>query len=343
MNRRNSTRRLSVQNSGVPMNMDSLLDLFSYQTLSHLPDHMVQSLIVPHQRSSLNNFATDEMRAIKRDLSTLPDMAALRSVYGVVVNQADATRIAEEGETTSVALATPFLGNAESAPGLYSAQSGNASSPSASSPALRRAGSVVTFGGAATFAQMNDSVSTIAEVQGVLSKIRALKIPPLSPDFGSLNQPSDGRPYRSLPTLPPELTFPSMFTEALDTSVFGDAMATQPWKPRENTVVSMMFEHTAAVNRLAVPHDQSFFVSASSDGTARVWSTKGVERNAFPRSVIDSASVSPPAGVLWSTSKGAGGFWTRSWSRTLTRLPPAQTMEVCMSGEWSSGPATATQ
>lgn len=75
-----------------------------------------------------------------------------------------------------------------------------------------------------------------------------------------------------------------MFTEALDTSGFGDAMATQPWKPRENTIVSMMFEHTGAVNRLAVPHDQSFFVSASFDGTAKVWLTKGVERNAFPRS-----------------------------------------------------------
>lgn len=73
-----------------------------------------------------------------------------------------------------------------------------------------------------------------------------------------------------------------MFTEALDTSALGDA-ANQMWRPKENTVVSMMFEHTGAVNRLAVPHDQSFFVSASSDGTSKVWVTKGVERNAFPR------------------------------------------------------------
>jgi hypothetical protein len=197
LNRRNSTRRLSVQNSGVPMNMDSLLDLFSYQTLSHLPDHIVQSLIVPHQKSSLNNFATDEVRLMKRDPASLTDMAAMRSVFGVVVNQADAARVAEEGETTSAPSGTPFLGNAESAPGLYSAQSGNTTgSPAASSPALRRAGSVIAYGGTVTFAQMNDSVSSVAEVRGVLSKIKALKIPPLSPDFGCLNQPSDGRPYR---------------------------------------------------------------------------------------------------------------------------------------------------
>jgi hypothetical protein len=179
------------------MNMDSLLDLFSYQTLSHLPDHIVQSLIVPHQKSSLNNFATDEVRLMKRDPASLTDMAAMRSVFGVVVNQADAARVAEEGETTSAPSGTPFLGNAESAPGLYSAQSGNTTgSPAASSPALRRAGSVIAYGGTVTFAQMNDSVSSVAEVRGVLSKIKALKIPPLSPDFGCLNQPSDGRPYR---------------------------------------------------------------------------------------------------------------------------------------------------
>jgi phosphoinositide-3-kinase, regulatory subunit 4 len=84
-----------------------------------------------------------------------------------------------------------------------------------------------------------------------------------------------------------------MFVEALDTSVLGEAMVSQTWKPKENTVVSMMFEHTAAVNRLAVPHDQSFFVSASSDGTAKVWLTKGVERNAFPRSELSPRSLSP--------------------------------------------------
>lgn len=78
-----------------------------------------------------------------------------------------------------------------------------------------------------------------------------------------------------------------MFTEALDTSILGDA-ANQIWRPKENTVVSMMYEHTGAVNRIAVPHDQSFFVSASSDGTSKVWLTKGVERNAFPRYKINT-------------------------------------------------------
>jgi hypothetical protein len=197
MTRRASTRRLSVRQSGVPMSMDSLLDLFSYQTLSNLPDHIVQSILVPHQKYSLFNGATEEIRAIKFDSGLVaPDMALVRAVYGVVVSQAGATRVAEEGEAPPSS-ATPFLGNAESASGLYSAQT--SALPSAgSSPALRRGTSFVPSGGPGLVSlDQADSVSSIAEVQSTLSKIKALRIPPRSPEFGNLNQPSDGRPYRS--------------------------------------------------------------------------------------------------------------------------------------------------
>ena len=42
-------------------------------------------------------------------------------------------------------------------------------------------------------------------------------------------------------------------------------------------------EHTAAVNRLAVSPDQSFFASGSSDGTIKIWQLKGLDKAAFPR------------------------------------------------------------
>lgn len=181
------------------MSMDSLLDLFSYQTLSNLPEHIVQSILVPHQKYSIFSTTTEEIRSMKLNSASPPDMALLRSIYGVVVSQADAARVAEEGEA-NLSSATPFLGNAESASGLYSAQT--SSLPSAgSSPALRRGTSLVFSAGAVSVDQMGDSVSSIAEVQGTLSKIKALHIPPLSPDFGPLNQPSDGRPYRFRPLI----------------------------------------------------------------------------------------------------------------------------------------------
>lgn len=77
--------------------------------------------------------------------------------------------------------------------------------------------------------------------------------------------------------------FFSMFVEPLDLAHSGDAQSGQLWRPKENTVVSTLFEHTGAVNRIAIAQDQTFFVSASSDGTAKVWQVKGTERNAFPR------------------------------------------------------------
>lgn len=119
-------------------------------------------------------------------------MTVLKSVYGLVINHADAARAPEEGEVPTNT--TPFVGNAESAPALYSAQ---ANANPGSSPALRRGTSAVGSGGN-VLEQVSDNVSSIAEVQSVLAKVKALKIPPLSPDFGSLNQPSDGRPYRLL-------------------------------------------------------------------------------------------------------------------------------------------------
>jgi hypothetical protein len=39
---------------------------------------------------------------------------------------------------------------------------------------------------------------------------------------------------------------------------------------KQGVLVASLREHTAAVNRLAVTQDQSFFASASSDGTCKV-------------------------------------------------------------------------
>jgi phosphoinositide-3-kinase regulatory subunit 4 len=75
----------------------------------------------------------------------------------------------------------------------------------------------------------------------------------------------------------------SSYLESIDLSQSVDNQTSQPWRPKENIVISTMYEHTQAVNRLAVSPDQSFFVSASNDNTAKVWQTRGTERNAFPR------------------------------------------------------------
>ena len=88
-------------------------------------------------------------------------------------------------------------------------------------------------------------------------RIRSLNIPPLTPDFGSLCQP-DGRPF-------------SMYTEALDMGpLYEHGGPRSQWRPRENVLVATLNEHKAAVNRLAISRDQSFFASASADKTVKV-------------------------------------------------------------------------
>ncbi|PVI03612.1 ARM repeat-containing protein [Periconia macrospinosa] len=56
-----------------------------------------------------------------------------------------------------------------------------------------------------------------------------------------------------------------------------------PWRP-EGTLVATLSEHTAAVNRIIVAPDQSFFITGSDDGTVKIWDTSRLERNVSRRS-----------------------------------------------------------
>jgi len=55
------------------------------------------------------------------------------------------------------------------------------------------------------------------------------------------------------------------------------------WRP-EGNLVAMFGEHSGPVNRVAVAPDHSFFVTASDDGTVKVWDTTRLEKNLTPRS-----------------------------------------------------------
>jgi phosphoinositide-3-kinase regulatory subunit 4 len=59
--------------------------------------------------------------------------------------------------------------------------------------------------------------------------------------------------------------------------------ADKPWRP-EGVLVAMFGEHTAPVNRVVVAPDHAFFVTASDDGTVKVWDTTRLEKNLTPRS-----------------------------------------------------------
>ncbi|KKA27300.1 hypothetical protein TD95_003144 [Thielaviopsis punctulata] len=55
------------------------------------------------------------------------------------------------------------------------------------------------------------------------------------------------------------------------------------WRPG-NRLVAMLSEHSAAVNRVVVAPDHSFFITASDDGSAKIWDARRLERSISQRS-----------------------------------------------------------
>lgn len=58
---------------------------------------------------------------------------------------------------------------------------------------------------------------------------------------------------------------------------------TEPWRP-SGQLLTQFSEHTAAINRVCAAPDHAFFVTASDDGTCKVWDTIRLEKNVTPRS-----------------------------------------------------------
>ncbi len=57
----------------------------------------------------------------------------------------------------------------------------------------------------------------------------------------------------------------------------------KPWRP-ERTLIATFGEHTSSINRVVPSPDHAFFITASDDGTIKVWDTLRLERNLAHRS-----------------------------------------------------------
>lgn len=57
----------------------------------------------------------------------------------------------------------------------------------------------------------------------------------------------------------------------------------KPWRPQGN-LVATFGEHSGPVNRVIVAPDHAFFITASDDGTLKVWDALRLEKNLTPRS-----------------------------------------------------------
>lgn len=79
-------------------------------------------------------------------------------------------------------------------------------------------------------------------------------------EFGQLVTPAKGEPLKRAGTMAPPGT----------------------WRP-DGVLVAMLSEHTAAINRVVAAPDHKFFITASDDGTVKVWDAGRLERNVTHR------------------------------------------------------------
>jgi phosphoinositide-3-kinase regulatory subunit 4 len=98
----------------------------------------------------------------------------------------------------------------------------------------------------------------------LLDSVLLEKFPENDTEFGPRIQPSSRRqPIKHRETQPPATSM--------------------PWRP-EGIMVAMFSEHTAAVSRILVAPDHSFFITGSDDGTVKVWDPSRLERSVTRRS-----------------------------------------------------------
>lgn len=95
-------------------------------------------------------------------------------------------------------------------------------------------------------------------------------------DFGPQKPPIDrNASIRRATDSPPTTSEP----QSLNSKTYHS----EPWHPSGH-LLTMFAEHTAAINRVVAAPDHAFFVTASNDGTCKIWDTTRLEKNITPRS-----------------------------------------------------------
>lgn len=220
-----------LKSSGTRNSLESLLDFSNVP----MPEHSLQSLLIPHQKYGIFYFPTLSEDVHRENIlidsnDGMRNVAKLRLLFGISGGQADAARAIAAGVGDQWEPAVNASGNVTVAPstGVYNnpnnfnaayvstgsiasqqapnspPASGNFSvrSPGVSRPNLKRQGSdpdrTPTTDNAAysmNAVKMRIIHPAFSESITLLRRIRALRIPPLPPDMGTLLQP-DGRKYR---------------------------------------------------------------------------------------------------------------------------------------------------
>ena len=277
--------RRSLSPDSVKGSLDTLLSV----TSTHSLNQSLQTMMIPHQKFGAGFFypLTEEQRFLSNNIDKLQDPASICALFGISSSQYDAVR----------------------------AVNSDLFQKSSDQQTTTTTGSSIEDGNDTTVALINDQIresSLNASALALAKRVQALKISPIPPDVGTLLQPvEDKKKYYN------------GYIDPIDLSETQDYIPNgpnkQPWRPKENTLVFSVKEHTQCVNRLAVCPDQSFFGSASSDGTVKIWQLNGINALAHPQSsitykrhkspVIDIATIENSHSMASASQNGSIHVW----------------------------------
>ena len=285
-----SLRRLqSLRESSSLGNIDTLID----PSASIMPEYSVLSVFIPHQKTGQQYFSvkSDDVWNTTVAVGSHHSVLKIRSLYGLSANFSEANRLLkmEQIEMLEAQNGEKSKGDVSRRGSLETGlrrRSLDANLPSPI-PSSMTGGTMPPLPPETEIQYSNKqnkvrTSNSYRDSQNLIMKIKALDIPPLPPDVGTcVYIQRDDRINRDL------LESPSVTDMvAPSTSPIMSNPSRTSWRPKENVQVASLSEHTRAVNRLAVAPDQSFFASASSDHTVKIWQVKGLDRAAFPRSAF---------------------------------------------------------
>ena len=167
-NNNNNAGRISrMKDKSSNINLDSLLDV----TLNNMPDHSIQSFLVPHQKYGIGMYSslTEDLRnEYMNNPKHLNSINRIKKFYGIISRSADVNRSLQNEML-------PIINEDTS----YNSFSASTLQQPPSSPTK------------------NSNNNNIASIDStiLLKRINALDIPPIPPDLGSLVQP-DERKYK---------------------------------------------------------------------------------------------------------------------------------------------------
>jgi len=216
---------------------------------------LAQSVMFPRQDSRLHNESLPGWYSSLRDTAEAQD---------TLVTESSAIRsVSALGHVYGLSIMGPVEGAAESIVGAADDSTG---AEYETADALRSKKSKVleaSFTGQWGAEAIVDP--DIVDTSLLVTKLKALDVPPLPPNFGDLE--------------PLQTPLSSSMTRGTTK----DSAPDSDWKPRFNAFVASSSVssngHTAPVARLAVSADNNFFVSGSHDGTCRVWEIPKVEES----------------------------------------------------------------